>query len=336
MKTFFTKAFLLFATIILTNTFFTNAQVTINNAQGFNIGYVLKFIRCDATGLQPGDSGSDVTWDFSNIAAYNDTVTEWIMPPTATPYASQFPAANLVEQYSDGRFVFVNKTASQSLLVGFKDTVNGITAHYPDPVLIGERPTSYGDITLDAFTAQLQVGVDMEGSGTVTLHADGYGTLVLPNATYTNVLRVKISQVEVDTIAGFGTATTYVDNFLWFDNAHASALLRIDTTYTTTGFSSKNASYLLEEITAVEPHHTPLQNFNATFIGNRLVLFGSFNANATIKLYDACGRLCYTKAFSDNTAFVTFDVGALASGLYLLSVKRNGEILSTAKAAKPE
>ena len=335
MKTFSTKAFLPFAAALLAMPFFTNAQLTITHAQNFNFGDVLKFIRCDATGLQPGESGADVTWDFSNIAAYNDTITEWIVSPSATPYASQFPAANLVEKYSDGRFVFLNKTADQSELVGFKDTINNITAHYPDPVLIGQRPLSYGDSTVDAFTAQLQVGVAMQGSGNVTLHADGYGTLVLPNATYTNVLRVKISQVEVDTIAGFGTATTYVENYLWFDNAHASALLKIDTTYTTTGYTAKNASYLLEEITSVEPRSKPFQNIVGTFVQHRLVLFGSFNNNSTIELYDAAGRLCSTKAVT-NDSFSSFDAGFLPSGLYGVLVKQNGKTVGRTKVVKAE
>jgi hypothetical protein len=241
----------------------------------------------------------------------------------------------MVEKYSDGRYVFLNKTPDQNLLVGYRDSINGITVHYPDPVLIAERPMSYDDVTVDAFTAELQVGVDMNGSGTTTLHADGYGTLMLPNGTYSDVLRVHLSQTEVDTIVGLGaTSTTYIDTYLWYDNAHASVLLKIDTVYSTSGFSSKTVVFLEQEITSV-PNLLKQERFKAAFHTNALLVFGSFDNGSILELFDAAGRLVSTNALNEGSVLHLFTFEqTLPVGLYCVAVKRNGASMGTAKTLK--
>jgi hypothetical protein len=72
-------------------------------------------------------------------------------------------------------------------------------------------------------------GVTTFSRGTITGEADGYGTLILPNGTFDNVIRVKIVDESVDsTDLGLGivekvisTTTTY----FWYSAVHPGPLV---------------------------------------------------------------------------------------------------------------
>ena len=150
--------------------------------------------------------------------------------PSSTTNGNLFPSANLVEKYSDGSFVYVNKTLNENYLVGYIDTTTSNPAiNYPNPMLFAKRPLNYGTIIKDTFTIS-----GSSALGIVTIDPDAYGTLILPNGTYTNTLRVKISQVHQ-----WFTSIVYV----WFDGIHTSALVKVD--------NQPSVEYLLSETTDV-------------------------------------------------------------------------------------
>lgn len=214
--------FISFSFVILS----IGAQPIITNAEDFTIGTTLKFQHCDPTGVDVGKPGKKQVWDFSQLKLIADTTIEWMLDPSTTSNGKLFPSANQVEKYSDGRFVYVNKTKDENFIVGFIDTTASWPAtHYPDPMLFAKRPLEYGKIITDEF--------EMKGStakGTVTINPDGYGTLILPNGTHKNVLRVKITEEHP-----WFKFTVYV----WFDGIHTSALLKID--------DQPNVEFLLSE-----------------------------------------------------------------------------------------
>jgi Secretion system C-terminal sorting domain len=231
---------------------FISAQ-TITNAEDFSIGNVLKFVHCDSTGVYAGSSGNNVTWNFSSLIPIpSDTETEWMVTPASTTHGGLFPGANQVEKYSNGQFVYVNKSAGATYLVGFVDTVNNIVLHYYDSMLFALRPISYGSTTIDTFKNKFSSGpYNFSGGGTSTIHADGYGTLILPTGTYTNVLRVTIIQSEIDTLLNpHSTSVTTTVSHAWFDGVHTSSLLKIDSTKSSQ-YATKTVQYLADEITGV-------------------------------------------------------------------------------------
>lgn len=205
---------------------FVRAQPTITNSEDFEIGTVLMFQKCDTIGVNAGNPGENQTWNFSNLISLPDTATEWILDPSTTTNGNLFPTSNLVVKVSNGQFTYINKTIDENNIVGFIDTTSAFPATlYPNPMLIAKRPLNYGIIVTDTFT--------LSGSpalGVITFDPDAYGTLILPNGTYNNVLRVKISQVH--------PWFTYVI-YVWFDGITKSAILKID--------NQPNVEYLLSE-----------------------------------------------------------------------------------------
>jgi len=229
----------------------TYAQPTITNCENFSIGTVLKFQECYASSVYAGAGGSVLTWDFSSLTPLADTSTEWMVDPSTTTHGSLFPLANLVEKYSNGTFVYVHMNADSSFITGYVDTVGNFVIRYPNTVLFALRPITYATNVTDSFTTNFaSSSYNFRGNGLATIAADGYGTLKLPNGTFTNTLRLKITQVENDTLIPSGTpSVTTSTSYVWFNNSFNSALLKIDSTQSGSSIT-KSVEYLIQESNA--------------------------------------------------------------------------------------
>jgi hypothetical protein len=270
-------------------------QPTIDNAENFTIGTILKFQISNPTGVTAGNPGANQTWNFSNLIATPDTITEWMVSPSSTSQGYLFPTANQVEKYSDGRFVYVNKTVSENYIVGFVDT----TASYPptfytDPMLFAKRPLNFRTIVTDTFRIAGSSGI-----GIVTLNPDAYGTLILPNGTYNNVLRVKITEVHP-----WFNYTVYV----WFDGVHNSSLLKID--------NQPDVAYLLSETTEISKTTDPVKyNYYPNPSSNHIL----FNAEETgvLTITNNLGQLALKISIKDKQTYISTE--NLKAGIYYLT-----------------
>jgi hypothetical protein len=221
-------------------------QVTIKNAEDFTVGTVLKFQPCD-TAVQAGFTGPKQTWDFSSVKASGSPETETMVDPSTTPDGKQFPKANIVEKYSDGSYVFTDKQAILSNLVGYVG--NGTTIEYTKPVVFAKRPVSFGGTNSYPFTDKFTAnGMKFSGGGMVTLAGDGYGTLITPDKKkYSNVLRIKITQKQKDTLLQYKSVSpTTITTYVWFDEKHKSALFKISEVKSPS-YITKKVEYLISE-----------------------------------------------------------------------------------------
>jgi hypothetical protein len=272
--------------------------------EDFPIGTVLKFQECSANGVTAGNSGVNQTWNFASLSPLADTVTEWMVLPSTTTDGSLFPTSNLCEKYSDGRFVYANKTASENYLVGFDDTTDSYPPSvYTNPMLFSKRPITYGDILTDTFTIQ-----GLLGYGVVTITADAYGTLILPNGTYNNVLRIKIAQ----SMPSF-SQTIYT----WFDGIHSSALLKLS--------DEPRVEYLLSEtFTGVSNINTDkkLGVYPNPFSSKATLFSNEELKNASIRVNNVFGQT--VKELNNiNGHSVVFNRDNLSDGIYMVQVIQN-------------
>lgn len=88
-------------------------QPIVTNAEKFSVGMVLKLQKCEHEDVHPGSPGPGQVWDFSTLKKTQEILTEWMIHPSEAPKAELFPTANLVEKYSDGRYVYVKKNSKR-------------------------------------------------------------------------------------------------------------------------------------------------------------------------------------------------------------------------------
>lgn len=219
-----------------------------HNIENFKAGTTLIFQVCEAGNFEAGKTGEHVIWNFSDLDNTADTTTEWIIAPDSITEAASYPQANLAEKYSDGSYVFLKKEEHKTYLLGFIDEKSNVKIDYPQPVLIAKRPFSYGEKVTEPYTTSYTVnGLKFSGKGTVTIEADGSGTLILPNNTYRNVLRIKITQTQSDLSEQYHSINeTAITTYVWFDQSHNSALLKATETKSQY-HTEKRVEYLLQE-----------------------------------------------------------------------------------------
>lgn len=146
------------------------------------------------TGLEvnAGAAGANQTWDLSSIGA-GTNFSRNMLPTTTSSAANTFPNATFVmaELYGDAFYELSSEGLSYW---GVHDPPT--TVVYQDPQKLISFPCSYNSSWTDNFQASwVSGGVNMTRTGSMTGLADGYGTLILPEATWTNVLRVKVTEV---------------------------------------------------------------------------------------------------------------------------------------------
>jgi hypothetical protein len=232
-------------------------QTIINNAENFVPGTILKYQSCYTTGISEGNSGANQTWDFSALKAKPNGLTTVVVDSAkATFYGKYFPDANLVKMYSDGRFVFINKTRDANYLVGYVDTVYDTKTNYPDQQLLIKRPLKYKTTVVDTFFKKMTLQAFKKKvkmnyyyayfHGIVNVFADGYGRLLLPTGTFDNVIRLKIVQQTGDSVMHASSLINDVTSFVWYDTRHAGFIMRIDSSQSGSQ-AMVSAQYLLSE-----------------------------------------------------------------------------------------
>ena len=222
------------------------------------------------TTLSPGPSGAGVSWDFSdvprdmNVPIANFTYGD----PQQSNFFSSFANSNLAlyptgQNPADAPVTFYNINNNTWSLLG--NALPNTRIFYTNPQLLSVTPFTYGDSFQDNYASTTDImGLVTNTEGTVMAMADGYGDLQTPNATYSNVLRVRTDQTRRDSLSqapGLSNITELqITSYTWFDNNLETAVANM---VITTGRSITN-------ITGLPPNVVSLpqtRSFNWTNIG---------------------------------------------------------------------
>lgn len=188
------------------------AQPTLTSANHApSVGDNQLYYVADSNSVIDNTTGANVTFDYSTLAGYGMSQTNYYVNPATTTYASDFPTATYADTTAGSP---VNKRYGQ--LVSTDSLVNngmvldintfGVTIiKYTDPERTMTYPFVYGNSFNDAFSGQftaVDYNTTTNGSGTVSVNADAWGTLLLPNSvSIPNVLRVvQFDSLVTDTI----------------------------------------------------------------------------------------------------------------------------------------
>jgi hypothetical protein len=167
--------------------------------------------------ISPGSAGASQTWDLSSMSGTSGGLTN-VVDPSTTPNGTSFPGSNIAWSNSTGGSVSYYKTSATALqLYGM---IAGTTLMpYSNPEDFLHFPFAYTNTYSDPWAVQfLSGGYTFYRTGTTTVTADSYGTLITPNGTYSNVMRVHFVQDYQDS-AYIGTPyiiTYYNDEYMWY------------------------------------------------------------------------------------------------------------------------
>lgn len=325
------------------------AQVTLDSRKIPAAGDRVYIITADESTIDSLEGGSNKLWDFSSLYISDNYVTMKYVLPSETPFAEEFPAANLAAYTEEvqelGGYIYYNRENDGLDIIGIRSVL------YPENYENGSRqitaPFGFGSTFADEYATQAELeGVTILRRGSRQLTGDGYGTLILPGKDPVEVLRVK-SVDEVKTIYYWGELEVGSDNLLsttytWYDQTGKFPLLTVIETVSWNDedtLTSRFAEVYTEDTptNVKEPELFPMnaelrQNYPNPFNPATEIRFSVDRpGNVTLQVYDVLGNKVaelvngYREAGSHS---VNFNASGLSSGTYFYVLNANGTVLS--------
>ena len=313
------------------------AQPTLNLGGLPGFGTTVQTSSVNASGISPGASGANQTWDFT---AYPDTgaidsIT--FVSPASTPFVSNFPAATIAYKVSSDSleaYGYFKESSSALELLGsaVNDNASEIISIYTNPQSIYSFPATLNSTQTDTYRSSFdyaEFGVTFVSTGTLSYVVDGYGTLITNSGSYPNTLRFKKRDISTDsTLSDFGDFVSESRNttYEWVSVANGASIgiwtISTDTTLGSFGQPdsySLNVSHTRGDFSTSGIKQT--QNLNLTVFPNPandkvLILLP---ADATVSLLDMSGRIVLSQEFSvENGNMPILETASLPSGTYLM------------------
>lgn len=284
----------------------------------------------DPPNLPDFGTGADQTWDLSFLEPINDPTATFVAPaspihPTATiactdcpsPYGGLASVAGPLTEYflSDANGLHLVGSYATSFDVGYFQEV------YSNPKTIIKYPTIYGETWSDDYEGVFSgQGAPSNFAGiTGEWTADGYGTLVLPSGTISNVLKIHLESVQSNVVDGVvhETVTTF-DDFLKPGFGYFVLRVYKSAQYTDGALVSSQPGFP----DAITDASVGIGGEPASSIGieaypqaggrSLVIVFGA-SGRATVELYDVMGR-----------RLRSMDAGELAPGIHRREIDVDG------------
>jgi hypothetical protein len=290
-----------------------HAQPVLSNSEFYHIGDVIKMVNCDPTGLTAGAPGAGLNWDFSSLTPSGGISTTTVLNDTSTVFLT----SNLLLILPNGDKEYMQENSTDSYVNGITDHGTNATTYYYSYDK-SKRPVSYNTTYIDTY--RVDVPSTTSGTGHLIQTGDAYGTIKLPTGTYNNVLRIKKTQTEVDTIST-APQTTITVSYLWFDALHSAPLFRIDSVISLSG-NSQTAMYLVASTGVANLNSAP-NSYNGYLRNSELILTGSFENGKMyeVTLYSLIGTKILINEFIASGNSISFDIGRpISPGIYIVSI----------------
>ena len=302
------------------------AQPVITNSIVPQVGNSSTFRLFDPAVESPGPGGAAVTWDFSNVTMTGTSILQY-NPPSSYANASQFPGSTLVAEQSSGILLFLKEESQYLSEMGL--VASTLTETYiADPRVVMKFPMTYGDSLTDNFegTAILSA-VTATRTGSSEIVADGYGTLILPYGTFTDVLRVRLVSTYADEFLSQVVNTGVDTIYNWYMEGHYDYL------YTWSRIESSNFGSIyygayLDTLYAGSREsagkRSDLVIYPNPAAGQIRIVCGGHIGELSV--YDQEGRLIYREipATVAKPKEMDVDLSHLQKGLYYLVLKSGG------------
>jgi hypothetical protein len=308
-----------FSTVIL------KAQPVLNSAEMLPFNTVCNYMHPNGfsiidTNLQ----GANQTWNFQAITPDNGqgSFQITVLDPATTPYAANYPASNYCLKEVPGlTYNYYNLTATTWERLGSQDATDA--SHYSDTQEELVFPMQLGVTNHDTWIS--------DGSsfpGICDLNCIGYGTLKLPNGTFSNALLVR-------TYIESGFLAFYV--YFWYSADNGAVLFE----YVPGDgiFILEDAIYLTSMSIGIEENEVPYQVYYNNPVDDKLYLslVSSQNATMDYTVVNSLGDVLDHSTFragAQQTSKLELDFSRYASGIYFVRFGNESGSVENMKSIK--
>jgi hypothetical protein len=343
------KTYLLPLKLILIALLFTsavNAQIILNSDRKPVVGDSFTTTDMDTTGVTEGASGSNITWDFSNVTATGQQLVAQYVDPSEAPGDSLFPDADIAVSYDGLAHTFYDTDGNSvhSLGVAYDE----FAMVYSNNEKVAEYPFTFNSTFLDNFQAEYELdeALIVRNIGITQFTGDAFGNIILPDGSTHAALRVKIFRQTADTMFVIGipvsTAEVKSTTYEWYTNESKYPVFGISyfeinvngsiTAYKEVDYNAEAATDVNDEPNQIVSGFELLQNYPNPFNPSTKISWqSSVGSHQTLKIYNVLGTEVATLVDEYKPAGsyeVEFDASKLSSGVYLYQLKSNSKIIT--------
>lgn len=286
-----------------------------------------------------GTAGTGITWDYSTLTGYPGAATNLDTNILAadSPQAASFPNAYYNDVMNGGTSIFYENYPDSVISHGYVFEIDGneITIkHDVDNMKTLEFPMNQGDSFTDAISGTIDVpAFSIAGepqAGSVTVTADGTGSINIGGVVIPNVIRIKLVETLTATVTipplppQSGDVTRTVYSYYDHTNEVLPVFLHANIDVQATGFGGAfQAVYSTVDVTSVGietesvAEHKVYPNPTSDYIN-----FASNNQIEEVILTDMAGKVVYE---GENLgAFTKLDISKFNKGTYVLTTVEKG------------
>lgn len=286
----------------------------------------------------PGSAGANVTWDFSNETITETTGNYTVMTPAQVDGSENFPGTTMVWTVDVGfgalrAFMSFDNNAFTSYGEQFEGAGFSSVNTYTDPMVHFTYPLIYQNTGSDVYSGTTSsFSGENDFSGSKSFVVDGYGTVITPYGTYSDVLRVTTINTQTMTVVGLEVVSNSTETS-WYSPDYPAPVMTIlhseDYNDGTNTDSTKSMSALVSYTPASSTGLADHDNQNAFNIypnpaSDQVTLsFLNATANTVVNIYSSTGKLVKTK--SNFQSDQKLDVSSLSPGIYIAVLSADGK-----------
>ncbi len=332
------KKIILVLSLILISTIKISSQLTLTSTITPRPGDIQYRVDVDTAGIIPGNSGTNQTWNFTNITKIDSSVTQWISSFN-TPYFNYFPASKI--STLDTCYSYYDTSASKVEYIG--QYSHGTAFQYTNFQTILSFPFTYNSVLNDTYEGTFIVDGDtIHRTGTVNVTGDATGTIFLPSGSFSNALRLKhiITSRDSSFSSQYVILTSYTvyDWYVPGKKFSVFSIVNIDI-----NFASDNISFFFKNCT-YNPASSPIgimpvsnsiptdfklyQNYPNPFNPITKISFDipqtENRENTKLAVYDMLGRetaVIVNEHLKPGSYEIEFNAQALSSGTYFIRLQ---------------
>lgn len=220
-----------YSIFILANLLFGSvfAQGPITSDNLFQVGDETTIAICGNDMVDAGPSGADQTWDMSGLTETEEQGFTFV-DPEGTFWNEDFPMSTICGINWTGENSYYSHGVDGLTVEGYAGLVPGQDTDtfklvYDDTEFFIPIPFEFGDQHSDDFSGtSYALGIEVPFTGGVEFEADGYGTLILPTGTYTDVVRYHFTREQINETGGFEITQTK-EQWGWMSMSHRNWLM---------------------------------------------------------------------------------------------------------------
>lgn len=292
-----------------------NSQPTIQST-GINpiVGEAFTIYNCDW--VSEGNSGANETWDLSAMQV-NSSYDLTIAAATGST-----PNANIDNNYGGQSHMYQFNNSSEQLVYNQLAGTTMIT--FSDPMKMMEFPLTDAMGFTDDFSATFtSSGYSFTRAGTMEGISDGWGTLITPEGTFTDVIRVRLTQTFTDTYS-LGTIDYDIVSYIWYKSGYHAPIANVVSMTTSVSAPNLYSEYMeVDNLGLSESNNDNVQVYpNPAKDELNLKLTGS-NTIEQIQITDMNGNILMDIPVSEIQSIGKISISELTNGIYFVRVVGN-------------